>query len=110
MKNNILLVDGMALLFRGLYATSYRDNNMYTKSGIPTNGVYQFLRYLFDAINHFKPTHIICCWDMGSKTFRTDVYPDYKANRIEPPEELIPQFELVKDVTRTLSIPNIGLD
>lgn len=110
MKNNILLVDGMALLFRGFYATSYRDNYMYTKSGIPTNGVYQFLRYLFDAINHFKPTHIICCWDMGSKTFRTDVYPDYKANRIEPPEELIPQFELVKDVTRTLSIPNIGLD
>lgn len=110
MKNNILLVDGMALLFRGFYATAYRENYMFTKSGVPTNGVYQFLRYLFDAIDHFTPSHIVCCWDMGSKTFRTEVYPEYKSNRKEPPDELVPQFELVKEVTRTLSIPNIGLD
>lgn len=109
MQKKIMLVDGMALLFRGFYATSYRGNFMKTKEGVPTNGIYQFLRYLFDAIDEFEPTHVICCWDMGSKTFRTDLYPNYKANRSAPPEELIPQFDLVKEVTEALNIPNIGL-
>lgn len=110
MKNKVMLVDGMALLFRGFYATAYRRNFMKTSNGMPTNGVYQFLRYLFDAIDKFKPTHIICCWDMGSKTFRTDIYDGYKANRAAPPEELIPQFDLVKQVTEALNMPNIGID
>lgn len=110
MKKEILLVDGMALLFRGYYATAFRGNFMKTKNGMPTNGVYQFSRYLFDAIEKFDPTHVICCWDMGSKTFRTELYNDYKANRSAPPEELIPQFDLVKKVTSTFNIPNIGLE
>lgn len=107
--NQFMLVDGMALLFRGYFSTAFRNHFMKTKNGIPTNGMYQFSRYLFDAINHFQPTHVICCWDMGSKTFRNEIYPDYKANREEPPAELIPQFDLVKEVTESLSIPNIGL-
>jgi len=109
-KNEILLVDGMALLFRGYYATAYRGNFMKTSEGVPTNGVYQFLRYLFDAINNFQPTHVICCWDMGSKTFRTEIYDGYKANRGAPPEELIPQFDLVKEVTDAFDLPNIGIE
>ncbi|RYG71830.1 5'-3' exonuclease [Lentibacillus lipolyticus] len=104
----ILLVDGMALLFRGFFATAFSGNFMRTKEGIPTNGVYQFLRYFLDAVQRFEPTHVICCWDMGSKTFRTDLFPDYKANRSKPPEELIPQFDLIKEVTKAFSIPNIG--
>src|SRR5699024_10801215 len=56
----------------------------------------------------FDPSHIFCCWDMGSKTFRTEMYPNYKANRSAPPEELIPQFELVKDVVTLFNVPNIG--
>lgn len=110
MKNKVLLVDGMALLFRGFYATSYRGNFMETSKGIPTNGVYQFLRYLFDAIHKFTPDQIICCWDMGSKTFRSEIYEGYKANRSAPPEELVPQFELVRQVTEVLNMPNVGLE
>lgn len=82
---------------------------MKTKEGIPTNGVYQFLRYFLDAVNTFEPTHIVCCWDMGSKTFRTDLYDGYKANRPAPPEELVPQFDLVKEVVEAFNMPNIGL-
>lgn len=108
-KNQFMLVDGMALLFRGYFSTAFRGNFMKTKEGIPTNGIYQFLRYFFDAVNHFEPSHVICCWDMGSKTFRNDIYPDYKANREAPPEELIPQFDLVKEVTKALNIPNVGV-
>lgn len=110
LKKNVLLVDGMALLFRGFFATAYRGNFMRTKEGIPTNGVYQFLRYFLDAVDTFEPTHIVCCWDMGSKTFRTKLYDEYKANRPAPPEELLPQFELVKEVVEAFNMPNIGLE
>ena len=107
--NNILLVDGMALLFRGFYATSFRKNFMENRHGIPTNGIFQYMRYLFHAIDKFQPTHIVCCWDMGKETFRTELYDDYKANRQEPPKELIPQFDLVKDVMNAYNIPNVGM-
>src|SRR5690625_4077362 len=100
----------MALLFRGYYATAYSGNFMKTAEGMPTNGVYQFLRYFLDGVKTFNPTHIICCWDMDSKTFRTDLYEKYKANRSEPPEELIPQFELVKEAVDIFKIPNIGME
>ncbi|MUV39839.1 DNA-directed DNA polymerase [Lentibacillus sp. JNUCC-1] len=109
-RNQILLVDGMALLFRGFYATSFRGNYMLTSTGVPTNGVYQFMRYFMDAVNTFKPSHVICCWDMGSKTFQTELYDNYKANRGAPPEELIPQFDLVKEVVEAFNVPNIGLE
>src|SRR5690625_421184 len=100
----------MALLFRGYYATAYRGNFMENEEGVPTNGVYQFLRYFLDGMKTFHPTHIVCCWDMGSKTFRTEMYSNYKVNRAEPPEELVPQFDLVKDVVELFDIPNIGLE
>ncbi|MCR1835687.1 5'-3' exonuclease [Oceanobacillus caeni] len=109
-KNQVLLVDGMALLFRGFFATSFRGNFMLTSKGVPTNGIYQFLRYLLDAVDKFEPTHVVCCWDMGSKTFRTEMYAGYKANRDEPPVELVPQFDLVKEVVAAFDIPNIGLE
>ncbi|MGV3489245.1 MAG: 5'-3' exonuclease [Tuberibacillus sp.] len=106
---NIMLVDGMALLFRGFYATSYNGYYMKTKSGVPTNAIYGFLKYFLDAVNTFEPSHVICCWDMGAKTFRTELYDQYKANRGEPPEELIPQFDLIKEVTEAFDIPNVGV-
>ncbi|MFD1738450.1 5'-3' exonuclease H3TH domain-containing protein [Bacillus salitolerans] len=108
-KNSILLVDGMALLFRAFYATAINNYFMINSKGIPTNGVHGFVKHLFSAIDHFNPTHVICCWDMGSKTFRTEQFPEYKANRSEPPVELIPQFDLVKEVVESLDIPNVGL-
>lgn len=110
MKQSILLVDGMALLFRGFFATSIRGNFMRNENGVPTNGVYQFVRYLLDAVNTFQPTHVICCWDMGSKTFRTTMYEDYKGNRSAPPEELIPQFDLAKEVVSAFEMPNVGIE
>jgi 5'-3' exonuclease len=103
-----MLVDGMALLFRAFYATSYTGYIRKTKSGLPTNAVYGFLQYFFDAVRTFSPTHAICCWDQGSQTFRTERYAAYKANRPLPPPELVPQFDLVQEVTAEMGIPNIG--
>ncbi|RTE08777.1 5'-3' exonuclease [Paenibacillus whitsoniae] len=99
----------MALLFRGFYATSSGGYIMRTSAGVPVNGVYGFLRYMLDAIQTFKPTHVACCWDMGSRTFRTEKFESYKANRGPAPEELIPQFDLVKEVTASFNIPNVGV-
>ncbi|WP_376745615.1 5'-3' exonuclease [Paenibacillus sedimenti] len=99
----------MALLFRGFYATSSGGYIMRTNSGTPINAVYGFLKYMLDAIQTFKPSHVVCCWDMGSKTFRTEKFEAYKANRGEAPEELIPQFDLVKEVTASFNIPNVGV-
>jgi 5'-3' exonuclease len=108
-EEKVLLVDGMALLFRGYYANSYGGYIRKTKAGLPTNAVYGFVKYLLDACKTFNPTHIVCCWDMGSKTFRTDKFADYKGNRPEAPADLIPQFDLVKEVVTGLNIPNIGI-
>lgn len=108
-KNKLLIVDGMALLFRAFYATSYSGYIRKTSTGLPTNAVYGFIQYFFDAINTFEPTHIVCCWDMGSSTFRNETYSGYKQNRSEAPIELLPQFDLVKEVVAEMGVPNIGL-
>ncbi|MDF9844241.1 MULTISPECIES: 5'-3' exonuclease H3TH domain-containing protein [unclassified Paenibacillus] len=105
----VMIVDGMALLFRAFYATSYGGYIRKTKAGLPTNAVYGFLQYFFDAVSTFEPSHVVCCWDMGKGTFRTEKYDGYKSNRIDAPLELIPQFDLVKEVVAELGVPNIGL-
>jgi 5'-3' exonuclease len=108
-KPNLMLIDGMALLFRAFYATAVSGQFMINSKGIPTNGVYGFVKHFLTAVSSFKPTHVAVCWDMGSKTFRSELYDGYKANRGEAPVELIPQFELVKEVVASFDIPNIGL-
>lgn len=105
----VMIVDGMALLFRAFYGTSYGGYIRKTKAGLPTNAVYGFLQYFFDAVSTFEPSHVVCCWDMGKGTFRSEKYDGYKSNRIDAPLELIPQFDLVKEVVAELGVPNIGL-
>ena len=81
---------------------------MKNADGVPTNAVNGFVKHLFTALSSFKPSHVAVCWDMGSKTFRNELYPGYKANRGAAPEELIPQFDLVKEVVASFDVPNIG--
>lgn len=113
MENNkntsLMLIDGMALLFRAFYATAVSGQFMINSKGMPTNAVHGFVKHFITAMAHFKPTHAAVCWDMGSKTFRTEMFGSYKANRPDAPIELIPQFELVKEVVQALDVPNIGL-
>jgi 5'-3' exonuclease len=106
---HLLLVDGMALLFRAFYATSVTGQYMINSKGMPTNAVQGFMRHLLTAIEEMNPTHTAICWDMGSKTFRNEKFEGYKANREAAPVELIPQFDLVKEVVTAFSIPNIGV-
>lgn len=107
-KDSMLLVDGMALMFRAYYASAATGYIRRTKAGLPTNAVYGFMRYFWDAVQKFNPTHIACCWDLGSKTFRTEQFAAYKGNRSEAPDDLIPQFALIQEVMDSLGIPNVS--
>ena len=104
-----MLVDGMALLFRAFYATAVTGQFMINSQGVPTNAVNGFVKHFFTAVSSFKPSHVAVCWDMGSKTFRNELFDGYKANRGEAPVELIPQFDLVKEVVDSFDVPNIGI-
>lgn len=108
-NKSLMLVDGMALLFRAFYATAVTGQFMINSKGVPTNGVYGFVKHFLTAVSSFKPSHVAVCWDMGSKTFRNEMFAGYKANRGEAPVELVPQFELAKEVVAAFDIPNIGL-
>lgn len=107
-KERLLLVDGMALMFRAFYASAASGYIRRTKAGLPTNAVYGFMRYFWDAVQKFEPTHIACCWDLGSKTFRTEQFSAYKGNRSDAPDDLIPQFSVIREVMDSLGIPNVS--
>ncbi|HZG73989.1 MAG TPA: 5'-3' exonuclease H3TH domain-containing protein [Chondromyces sp.] len=108
-NEHLLLIDGMALLFRAFYATAVSGQFMINTKGLPTNGVQGFMKHLLLAVQHTNPTHVAVCWDMGSQTFRNELFDSYKGNRGAPPVELIPQFELAKEVAEAFSLFNIGL-
>lgn len=107
-KPHILIIDGMALLFRSFFATSAMGHFFPNAAGVPTNGVQGFARHTLTAASLFKPTHMAICWDMGAHTFRNDLYDGYKANRPAPPEELLPQFDMTRDLSERMGWKNYG--
>lgn len=106
---NLILVDGNNLLFRSYYATAYNGNFMKNSKGFPTNGLFGFLNMINKIINEEKPTHIIVAFDKG-KTFRHDKYKDYKAGRIETPNELKQQFPVAKKLLKYMGITYYEID
>lgn len=109
MQPHILLVDGMALLFRSFYATAPMRQFFPKQDGTPTNGVQGFARHVLSAQNLIRPTHMAVCWDMGSHTFRNDLFDGYKANRTAPPDEMIPQFDMAREVSEMIGWKNFGV-
>ena len=72
--------------------------------GTPVNAVYGFTAMLIKLVDETDADHIAVIFDAGRRTFRNDIYPDYKANRPDAPEELIPQFDLVREATRAFNV------
>lgn len=107
-RPHVLLVDGMALLFRSFFATSAVGQYFRTTEGLATNGVQGFTRHVLAAKTMMKPTHMAVCWDMGAHTFRTDLFDGYKANRPAPPEDMLHQFDLAKNISEQLGWRNFG--
>ncbi|MBR4608909.1 MAG: DNA polymerase I, partial [Erysipelotrichaceae bacterium] len=105
----LLLIDGNSVLFRGFYATYY-GNIMKTSKGVYTNAVYAFANMLNKAIKTIQPDYCAVAFDKGKHTFRHDFAPDYKAGRRETPEELVGQFQLVREMLEAYQIPYFEFD
>jgi len=100
-KSRLVLVDGSGYIFRAFHALP----PMTRRDGTPVNAVYGFTAMLMKLIDDLQPDHVAVVFDVARKTFRSDIYPEYKANRSEPPEDLVPQFALVRAATKALSLP-----
>lgn len=109
MTQHTLIIDGMALLFRHFYATSFRNQFMYNNKELPTNGVQGMLRHTFKLLDLTQPDNVIIAWDMGSKSVRNEWYEGYKANRVAPPEEMVPQFDMIKEVMHDIGLYQDGI-
>lgn len=105
----IILVDGNNLLFRSYYATAYSGNFMKNSKGFPTNALYGFTNMINKIINDEKPEYMLVAFDKG-KTFRHDKYEDYKAGRIQMPDELKMQFPIAKDLLTYMGIKWFEID
>ena len=103
--NNVILIDGSGYIFRAYYALP----PMVNPKGTPINAVYGFMNMMVKLVQDFKPKKIAVAFDVARETFRNDIYDDYKSNRHSPPEDLIPQFSLIKDATKALGLPILEL-
>src|SRR5512141_1405099 len=101
---SLWLVDGSHAIFRAYHALPHLS----TRQGVPTNAVYGFTTMLLRAIREGSPTHLAVAFDEEAKAKRSEIFKDYKATRGAPPEDLTPQFPLVRRVLEALRIPAIG--
>ncbi len=102
--DHLYLIDGSGYLFRAYHALPPLTRKL---DGLPTGAVSGYCNMLWKLLEDMKsdaPTHLAVIWDAGSHTFRNDFYPEYKANRPPAPEDLVPQFPLVRDATRAFGV------
>ena len=106
-QQHLYLVDGSSYIFRAYHRLPPLTN----PEGTPVGAVYGYTTMLWKLADDLDkaegPTHLAVILDKDSKSFRNDIYPEYKANRPEPPEDLRPQFPLIRDATRAFSLPCI---
>ncbi|MFP7365515.1 DNA polymerase I [Corynebacterium callunae] len=100
-----MLIDGHSMAFRAFFALP--AENFSTTGGQSTNAVYGFLSMLSTLLKEEQPSHIAVAFDVGRKTFRTDMFPAYKAQRDATPPEFKGQVEILKEVLATLGITTI---
>ncbi|NSL93632.1 DNA polymerase I [Acetobacter syzygii] len=102
---HLVLVDGSGFIFRAFHALP----PMTSPEGVPVNAVYGFTNMLARLLREHVGTHLAVLFDASRQTFRSDIYPEYKAHRPEPPEDLRPQFGLIRDATQAFNVPGIEL-
>ncbi len=102
---HVFLVDGSGFIFRAFHALP----PMTRPDGTPVNAVYGFCNMLMKLLRDTDADHIAVIFDSARKTFRNDIYPQYKAQRPPPPDELIPQFQLCRDAVEAFNVPAVDL-
>ena len=111
--DHFYLIDGSGYIFRAYYALPPLTRK---SDGLPTGAVSGFCRMLFKLLedsksenNLQKPTHFAVIFDAARKTFRNEIYSSYKANRSDPPEDLVPQFEYIRKSVIAFNLPSVDL-
>ena len=100
MKEKLVIIDGSSLLYRAFYAIPTLTDSQ----GRYTNAVYGFLNMLLKLYEELDPHYVAVAFDKDKHTFRHTLYTDYKATRKPAPEELRPQFALIREVLECLGI------
>ena len=108
MKKKLLILDGHSMAFRAFYALPVE--NFATSAGQPTNAIYGFASMLINLIRDEKPTHIATAFDVSRKTFRSEKFPEYKANRAATPEEFRSQVSYINELLDAFAIPHFELE
>ncbi len=111
--DHFYLIDGSGYIFRAYYALPPLSRK---SDGLPTGAVSGFCSMLFKLLedaksseNKYKPTHFAVIFDSARKNFRNEIYPDYKGNRSDAPDDLIPQFEYIRKSVIAFNLPSIEL-
>lgn len=105
-ENPFILVDGSSYLFRAYYAPPHLTNS----SGEPTGAIYGVVNMLKSLMNQYQPTHMAVVFDAKGKTFRNDLYEDYKANRPPMPDDLRTQIAPLHEIIQAMGLPLVVID
>ncbi len=103
-----MLLDGHSLAYRAFFALP--AENFKTQSGQPTNAVYGFTSMLINLLRDEQPSHVAAAFDVSRQTFRSEAFPEYKANRSKTPDEFKGQVEIAKDVLAAMGIPVMAIE
>src|SRR6266481_3522087 len=103
-SGRMYLVDAHSLIFQVFHAIP----EMSSPSGLPTNALFGFTRDMLFLRTEKKPDYLVCVFDMPGKTFRDAIYPDYKAHRTPPPNDLMLQIPLIQQMLEAMRIPVLG--
>src|SRR5699024_6547673 len=106
-KKRLFLLDAYALIFRGYYA--FIKNQRINSKDQDTSAVMGFMNSLFDVIRRENPDHLAVCFDKGGSEIRTEMYKDYKANRLETPEVITQSIPIIQDILKAMHIPRVVL-
>jgi DNA polymerase-1 len=110
-QKRLVLIDGSGYIFRAYHGLPPLTRK---SDGLPIGAVSGFCNMLFKLIKENRgddaPSHLAVIFDAGSKTFRNELYDQYKAHRPPPPEDLIPQFPLIRDATRAFGLPAVEME
>ena len=103
MPQTAYLIDTMAYVFRSFFGM----RSMSAPDGTPINAVFGLGMTLQKFLSDHQPQMVACCFDAGAKTFRNEIFPAYKANRGDPPEDLVPQFDLCRELVARMGFATV---
>ena len=104
--DHVYLIDGSGFIFRAFFALP----PMNRPDGTPTNAVFGFAQMVLKLVEETDADHVAVVFDAKRENFRNEIYPDYKGHRPDAPEELVPQFPLIREATEAFSVPAVEME